>query len=163
MSTHQIIASTSGKYVTTCRLCRAAVAKAPPLEIPTVGAPGKRLNDLMTVLTKHLGKHHAQEFQEGAALLDETLSFLVLAAFEHEDPTVPPRIEAIRARVFQKVRKNYFTDATLQNLVAGLGLNPDDADKVNQTMRQVRDVCCEFGAYAPQNGSPPAPSALITP
>lgn len=163
MSTHQIIASTSGKYVTHCRLCRAAVAKAPALEIPTVGDPGKRLKDLMTVLMKHLGKHHAQEFQEGTALLDETLSFLVLAAFEHEDPSIDPRIEAIRARVFQKVRKNTFQDAMLQNIVASFGLDPDDANKVNQAMRQVRDACCEFGAYAPQNGNPPAPSALITP
>src|ERR1035437_9101084 len=120
----QIIASTSGKYVTHCRLCRAAVAKAPPLEIPTVGAPGKRLNDLMTVLTKHLGKHHAQEFQGGAALLDETLSFLVLAAFEHEDPSIDPRIEAIRARIFAKVRKNTMTDPMLDYLVSGFGLNP---------------------------------------
>jgi hypothetical protein len=162
VSTHQIIASTTGKYVTTCRLCRTAVAKAPALEIPTVGAPGKRFNDLITVLTKHLVKHHAQEFKEGAALLDEILYFLVLTAFEHEDPSVDPKIEAIRAHVFQKVRKNSFADAMLDHIVAGFGLDPDDADKVNQAMRAVRDACCEFGQYAPQNGNPPAPSPLIT-
>ncbi|HUD73522.1 MAG TPA: hypothetical protein VMQ76_00510, partial [Terracidiphilus sp.] len=58
----QLVTSATGKYVTTCRLCRKEIAKAPSLDLPVLGQPGKRMNDLMQVLTKHLGKHHAQEF-----------------------------------------------------------------------------------------------------
>jgi hypothetical protein len=145
----QLVTSATGKYVTTCRLCRKEIAKAPSLDLPVLGQPGKRMNDLMQVLTKHLGKHHAQEFKEGAALLDETLAFLVLTAYDHEDPSVDTRIEAIRVRVFQKVRKNTMEDAMIEHVIAGLGLDPDDAVKVNQAMKSLRDACCEFGTFAP--------------
>ena len=145
----QLVTSATGKYVTTCRLCRKEVAKAPALDLPVVGQPGKRMNDLMQVLTKHLGKHHAHEFKEGAALLDDTLAFLVLTAYDHEDPSVDPRIEAIRARVFQKVRKNTMEDNMIEHVIATFGLDPDDAVKVNQAMKSLRDACCELGAFAP--------------
>jgi hypothetical protein len=145
----QLVTSATGKYTTTCRLCHKEIAKAPALDIPIVGHPNKRMTDLMQVLTKHLGKHHAQEFQQGAALLDETLAFLVLTAYDHEDPSVDPRIEAIRARVFQKVRKNTMEDNMIEHVVATFGLDPDDAAKVNQAMKSLRDACCELGTFAP--------------
>ena len=145
----QLVASATGKYTTTCRLCRKEVAKAPALDIPVVGQPTKRMTDLMQILTKHLGKHHAQEFQEGAALLDETLTFLVLSAYDHEDPSIGPRFEAIRARVFQKVRKNTMHDNMIEHVVASLGLDPDDAKLVNDAMKSLRDACCELGTFAP--------------
>jgi hypothetical protein len=145
----QLVSSATGKYVTTCRLCRKEIAKAPALDLPVVGQPGKRMNDLMQVLTKHLGKHHAQEFKEGAALLDETLAFLVLTAYDHEDPSIGPRFEAIRARLFAKVRKNTMEDNMIEHVVAGFGLDPEDAVKVNQAMKGLRDACCELGTFAP--------------
>lgn len=144
------IASLTGKYTTTCKLCRQKVAEAPALDIPIVGDPGKRGKKLMQVLTTHLGTHHPQEFAQGAALLDETLSFLVLAAFQHEDPSVDPRIEAIRAQLFARVRKNTLADSMLEHIVAGFGLDPEDAQKVNEAMRSIRDACCEFGEFAPR-------------
>ena len=145
----QLVVSATGKYTTTCRLCRKEVAKAPALDLPIVGQPGKRMTDLMQVLTKHLGKHHAEEFQQGAALLDETLSFLVLTAYDHEDPSIDPRVEAIRARIFQKVRKNSMPDAMIEHVVATFGLDPEDADNVNRAMKALRDACCELGTFAP--------------
>ena len=137
------------KYTASCRLCQKAIVQAPPLNIPILGQPDKRMNEYMQLLTKHLGKHHQQEFQEGAALLDETLAFLVLTAYNHEDPTVDPRVEAIRARVFAKVRKNTVTDSRIEDAVARLGLNPDEEANVKQLLKGVRDACCEFGDYAP--------------
>ena len=145
----QLVVSATGKYTTTCRLCHKEVAKAPALDLPIVGQPNKRMVDLMQVLTKHLGKHHAEDFNQGAALLDETLSWLVLTAYEHEDPSVPPRMEAIRARLFQRVRKNTMQDAMIEHVIAGFGLDPDDAVKVNQAMKSLRDACCELGTFAP--------------
>ena len=145
----QLVSSATGKYTTTCRLCRKEVAKAPALDIPVVGQPNKRMVDLMQVLTKHLGKHHAQDFQQGAALLDETLSFLVLTAYDSEDPSIAPRVEAIRASLFQRVRKNTMEDNMIEHVVAGFGLDPTDATKVNQAMKSLRDACCELGTFAP--------------
>jgi hypothetical protein len=155
----QLVTSATGKYASTCRLCGKRSKEAPALDLPIVGDPGKRINDLMTTLTKHVGKHHQQEFQEGAALLDETLSFLVLTAFDHEDPSIGPRIEAIRARIFAKVRKNTMQDAMIEHVVASLGLDPDDACKVNEAMKGLRDACCEFGQFAPAH----TPPSVITP
>lgn len=147
----QLLTSATGKYATTCRLCRKRVAEAPALELPIVGNPGKRLNDFKTVLTKHLAKHHLEDFQAGAALLDETLEFLVLTAYDHQDPSVDPRVEAIRARIFQKVRKNTMADSMIEHIVASIGLDPGDAMKVNGAMKALRDACCEFGQFAPKS------------
>lgn len=149
MST-QLVASATDKYKATCKLCRRPVAESPALDIPVVGDPGKRTKELQVVLMRHLAKHHTEGFTDGAQLLDEVLSFLVLAAFHFEDPSIEPRIEAIRARIFQKVRKNTMEDAMIEHVVAGFGLDPDDALKVNGAMKALRDACCEFGQFAPK-------------
>lgn len=145
-----VLTSSTGRYRTTCKLCRREVAESPALEIPLIGQPGKKTEDLMRVLVKHLGKHHAKEFNEGAALLQEMGPFLILSAFHFEDPTMPPRLENIRAAIFSIVRKNGMTDASIENIVAGFGLDPDDAIKVNGAMKALRDACCEFGQFAPK-------------
>jgi len=155
-----ILNSATGRYVTTCKLCRRAVAESPALEIPIIGHPGKRVEDLLKVLLKHLTKHHAAELMEGAALLNEFQAFRILSAFDYEDPTMTPRLENIRAAIFALVRKNGFTDASIQHIVAGFGLDPEDAAKVNEAMRTVRDACCEFGQWAPKI---PAPNQPVTP
>jgi len=149
-SNNHILPSATGRYITTCKLCRRDVAESPALEIPIIGRPGKKAEDLMRVLVKHLGKHHAKEFNEGAALVQEMAPFLILSAFNFEDPTMPPRLENIRAAIFAIVRKNSMTDASLQHIVAGFGLDPQDADRVNEAMKAVRDACCEFGQFAPK-------------
>ena len=136
------------RYAATCKLCRKE-AEAPPLEIPIVGNPGKKAEDFMRVLLKHLTKHHPEDLARGAALSNELAPFLILSAFEHEDPSIVPRLENIRAAIFAQVRKNSFTDASLQGIVAAFGLDPDDADKVLEGMKAVRDACCEFGQFAP--------------
>jgi len=155
-----ILASATGRYVTTCKLCRRDVAESPALEIPIIGEPGKQVQKLMSVLLKHLQKHHKKELADGTALLSEFAPFLILSAFNYEDPTMTPRLENIRAAIFAIVRKNSMTDASLEHIVAGFGLDPDDAKKVNEAMRAVRDACCEFGQFAPQL---PAPPALVIP
>lgn len=155
-----LIASATGKYTTTCKLCRRRVAESVALNIPVVGEPGKRATELTKILMKHLEKHHATEFAQGASMLAEFPAFLILAAFDYEDPTMPPRLEQIRAAIFQVVRKNTMTDASLEHIVAGYGLDPDDAAKVNEAMRAVRDACCELGQFAPE--MPPTPKPLVT-
>jgi hypothetical protein len=152
------VTTITGKHTTSCKLCKRAIAEAPALDIPVVGDPGKRAKDLQQVLLKHLFKHHPEEFSQGATMLDEVLSFLILSAFESGDPSIQPRIEAIRARLFLKVRKYTFADSMLDHIVAGFGLDPKDADNVTQALRAVRDACCEFGEY----GQPAEPSPIVT-
>jgi hypothetical protein len=61
-----------------------------------------------------------------------------------------PRLENIRAAIFAIVRKNSFSDDALQSIIANLGLDPDDARKVHEVMKSVRDACCEFNQFAPR-------------
>lgn len=152
----------TGKYSTTCKFCSKRVVEAPSLDIPIIGEPGKQAKELMTVLAKHMNKYHAAEFKAGAALLDDVFSFLVFNAFDHQDPSIPARLERIRAAIFAQVRKNTIADPMLEHLVAGLGLDPDDADQVVSALRTVRDACCELGSFAATT-SPAQQPALITP
>jgi hypothetical protein len=138
------------RYTTTCKLCHQRIAESPALNIPLVGNPGVKVQALMKVLMKHLEKQHPEEFANGAALLAEFPAFLILCAFEYEEPTMPPRLESIRAGIFSIVRKNTLTDASIEHITAGFGLDPEDARKVNQAMKAVRDLCCELGPFAPQ-------------
>lgn len=137
------------KFFTACKICGKKVAESPALNIPIVGEPGKPVQDLLKVLLKHLTLHHTQELMEGAALFSEFQAFRILSAFEFEDPSMPPRLERIRAVMFQMVRKNGFNDGALEHMVAGFGLDPDDARKVNEAFRVIRDCCCELGQFAP--------------
>lgn len=154
-----LLASATGRYVTTCKLCRRNVAESPALEIPIIGDPGKNVQQLLKVLMKHLEKHHPEDFRHGAALLAEFPAFLILCAFDYEDPTMPPRLENIRAAIFGVVRKNTVPDSSIEHIVAGFGLDPEDARKVNQAMKAVRDACCEFGQFAPKV---PQESKIVT-
>lgn len=158
----QLVTSATGRYVTTCKLCRRDVAETPALEIPIIGDPGKKAQELMTILVKHLARYHAKELKEGAdfanAVGRELPAFMIMHAFKHEDPSVAPRLENIRAPLFAMMRKNSMTDASLEHIVAGFGLDSEDAAKVNQAMKAVRDACCEFGEFAPK--TPQAPRII---
>lgn len=137
------------KFTTSCKLCHKKIAESPALNIPVIGHPGKPVEDLLKVLLKHLTIHHTAELMEGAALFNEFQAFRILSAFDFEDPSMAPRLERIRAVMFTLVRKNGFADGALEHLVAGFGLDPDDAKKVNEAMRTIRDCCCELGQFAP--------------
>jgi hypothetical protein len=113
----------------------------------------------MKVLLKHLATHHTRELAEGAALLNEFQAFRILSAFEYEDASMEPRLENIRAAIFAIVRKNGFVDSALEHVVAGFGLDPEDAAKVNEALRAVRDACCELGEFAPRV---PAESKIVS-
>lgn len=138
------------EFTTTCRLCHKDVARAVSLEIPLVGNPGKRAEKLLAILLKHLTSHHLREFQQGQALFQEFQAFCVLTAFDFADPSIMPRLELTRAAIFERVRKNTMADSAIDHVIAGFGLDPEDALKVNQAMKALRDACCEFGEYAPK-------------
>ena len=145
-----LIASVTGKYRTTCRLCGKDVAESSPLEIPLVGKPGDKADALFPILYRHLTKRHPEECKPGIALSAEIPVFFVLAAFTSEDPSLTARLEQTRASIFAVVRKNTIADATIEHLVAQFGLDAEAAAKVNEAMRELRNACCELGPYAPK-------------
>lgn len=156
-----LIASPTGKYITTCRLCLKRIAESGPLDIPIIGEPGAKAEALIAILFKHLTKHHPQEFAEGTAVAREVPAFFILAAFDSQDPSLTARLEQTRAGIFAIVRKNSMTDDSLQYIVSGLGLDSEDAVKVLEAFKAVRDACCEFGPYAPKV-APAVKSLLYT-
>jgi hypothetical protein len=143
-----ITPATALKYYTTCRLCHKRIAETDPLEIPLIGHPGRKVEKLMPILLRHLTKHHQPEFQRGVELAKEVTPFLILSAFDYEDPSVLPRLESIRAQIFAVVRKNSITDDSLRYLVSELGLSEEDAAKVLGVLTAVRNACCEVGEFA---------------
>jgi len=160
----QLVTSATGKYTTHCKLCRRAVAESPALDIPIIGQPDKRTLKVIGLLGKHLSIHHSDEFTSGKALADlvgqELIPFLILSTFHHQDPSVMPRLEVLRAPLFAVVRKNVMPDEDLKTIIAALGLSGDDDEKVLAAMRTVRDACCEFGQFASKISTP---SPLVTP
>jgi hypothetical protein len=161
MSGPPIITSATGKYRTTCRLCGKAVAESGPLEMPIIGNPGDKAAALTTILYRHLSRHHKDELIQGSALASEVPPFFILAAFQSEDPTLTARVEQVRAAIFALVRKNSMQDSMIEHIVATIGLDPDDAKKVAEAMRALRDACCEMGTFAPST-PPPVKSLLFT-
>jgi hypothetical protein len=149
-----LLTNSAVMHTTTCKLCKKAIARMPALDIPVIGDPGRKAAELMKVLYKHLSNHHPEQLQEGAQLAarlqQEIPAFLILAAFQHEDPSMVSRMEGIRSIIFQLSRKNTMTDASLQHIIAGFGLDPDDESKVNEAFRALRDVLCEIGPFAPK-------------
>ncbi len=146
-------------YVTQCRLCGEPVTKpSPPLDIPLLGEPGARAEKLVGICLQHLMQKHEAEFKEGTALLTQFQVFSILAAFNFGDPSVPPRLELIRAAIFAQVRKYTMHDNMIDHLIATWGLDPEDAEKVKQGMRALRDACCELGEFA---AKVPEPSRIV--
>lgn len=145
-----IIATSTGRYFTTCKLCGKRVAEAAPLDIPIVGEPGPQVGALMKVLYKHLALNHARDLSEGAAAMSEFQAFRILSQFQYQDPTMEPRLENIRALVFQIVRKNSMTDESLFAIVDSLEMGPLVAASVLDALKAVRDACCEMGQFAPR-------------
>jgi hypothetical protein len=147
------------RYITTCKLCTASIAETNALNVPLEGHPGASVEKLIKVLVKHLQTHHLQELQQGVMLSNEFAPFLILSAFRFEDPSLPRRLEMMRGAIFAHVRKNTMSDDAIAHIVATWGLDPEDAVKVNEGMRALRDVLCEFGEFAPK---PPDEKLIIT-
>lgn len=157
----ELFTNKSPKYGTYCKFCNGKkIADAPALELPIVGEPSALAKKMQGKMLAHLQTHHWEQMMQGAALVDAFMSFAILSAFTHDDPSIRPRVENIRANIFQQVRKNSLNDVDLLSITADLGLNPDDAEKVAKAFRVIRDALCEVGQYAPAQTAP-APSPLV--
>jgi hypothetical protein len=147
-------------FKTECLLCH-KVQTNPPMDIPLIGQPGKHVEEFLRRLLMHIGTSHPTEMKQGAALLAQYQTFLMLSQFQSEDPSVTQVLEGIRADVFQRARKNVPTEADLDLLASKVEFStPADAKKARDAMQAIRDLCCELGAAAPQL---PEQSNIVTP
>src|SRR5271165_4969966 len=146
------------KFVTTCRLCFKQIERRPALNVPIIGRPPAACEDLVKKCLGHLSKHHPEDLQRGIAVSAEFSPWLIMSAFQFEDPTLPARLELIRSQIFAKVRKNTISDDSLTHIVSTWGLDPDDATKVLEGFKALPDSLCEVGQFSPK--APAAPRVV---
>jgi hypothetical protein len=131
-----------------CKLCGEVIGNGLLAAVP-----------ILDRMASHLSTQHADEFAKGQSLYTAFPGFLVCCAFEIHDPKVLQNQETVRAALFALTRKNGVSDDSLLTLVASLGLGPEDAKKVYEAMKALRNACCEFGEWAPQS----KPATLVAP
>ena len=151
------------EYITRCRVsgCGKQFVSS-PLDIPIIGQPNDRVVKFVTALMEHVSKKHPQAMQQIAGAVQEYMGFLVVSMFQCQDPQLAQLQERVRASIAKVSRKLTISDAEIQDKVARLELDPDKEEGLNTLLRDMRDLLCEQGRYAAENGQP-APSPLMTP
>ena len=149
-------------YTTRCRVpgcTKTFVSSA--LDIPIIGQPNAQVVKFVTALMDHVDKKHPQAMVQISGAIQEYMGFLVVSMFECEDPKLLEMREHVRATIAKFSRRFIISDADIKDRVARLELDPDDEEPLAELLKDMRDVLCEQGRYAPQNGTQPAP--LVTP
>ena len=148
------------KYTTTCRVpsCGQQFMSS-PLDLPVVGRPNERLVKFVMALVAHLQKKHPEVMQHISGMAQEFTGYLALRMFIIEDPHLITGQENVRATLQQFSRRNRITDAEITDRVARLGLNAEQEEDLSVLLRDMRDVLCEEGQYAPKT----AERTLVTP
>jgi hypothetical protein len=134
------------KKITTCRVCGQEF-KAPAIKPDDRG----QILKLAEALGRHLNTH--EELQRAVTTL------LLATLFTTEDemlkasiPTILAGVEPTRAMIHQATRRTYIDDALIDNKIADLGFEVEDAKGLQTLLRDMRDILCEEGQYAPVNG-----------
>jgi hypothetical protein len=147
-------------YRTVCKLCGVTLQQAP--FVPMVGSNvNPEIIQFVLKLQKHLEKNHKEQAQFIGGSLMQFTGFATVNHFKIQDPILVEMQEAVRAALHRFTRKAFITDAQIQDRVAQLGFNEEDAAGLYKLMREMRDILCEEGAYAPS--SLPAQQPLVTP
>lgn len=143
MSQPQIV-----NYQVRCRLCPQVFQH--PAFVPVVGQgiDKRNLMQLGTALVQHIFTKHQE--QMGA--------FLILVGFMIQDPLLIETLDPLRFAIASSVRKNFVSDAELQDKLAALGCSKEDLDRLLPFVQDLRDFLTESGRHAVQ-----PPSSLVTP
>ena len=126
-----------------CKHCKKALGDHPPVELPPnawpAGKAAKLHTSIITNQVKHLAQDHPEIWRSGMDFYQEGLRyFLIASQFEDTDPQLSERIETIRALLLQTCRRPAPTDADLEEAVIRLEINPKDAPKVLQALKNLR-------------------------
>lgn len=149
------------QYTTKCRVpgCGQEL-QSPPL-VPIVGGkPNQDVIDFVLRLYKHLEKKHPEQFNQLNASVQQWMGFSAIALFHIQDPVLVMIQESVRAAIHRFTTKSYITDLEIQDRVAALGFTENEAEGLNTLLRDMRDILCEEGAYAP---GPPVQKSIVTP
>jgi hypothetical protein len=146
-------------YSVHCKFCGKQIIDHPGLDL-MVNDSSSLAQDILAKEIRHMQKHHDPEYKQGAAFMDGVMSFVVMSAFEHQDPSVNPRLELIRAGLFERVKRTRLNDDDLRTIVNELGIDDYYHDRVLKALTAIRDALSETGKYAPGQQSEPSPLIL---
>jgi hypothetical protein len=148
------------EYTTRCKVrgCTKTFISA-PFEVPIVGQPQERIGKFVAALMNHMDSKHPEQMAKMKGSIEQYVGFVLGVAFEIEDPQLLQMREDVRAALHRFTRREFITDADILDRVARIGLNPEEQEGVYTLLRDMRDILCEEGRYAPASL---APSPLVT-
>jgi hypothetical protein len=127
--------------------------------IPIVGQKtDAEFKAYVDMLYKHLDKKHPEIVQQGANYMGMFMPFLILSAFETQDPEVQKRYDAHRIPIRRLTQSATFSDEAINTLVSTLQwMEPEGQKQVADLMRKLQDALLER-----EPAAQPDPSRLVT-
>ena len=158
--------TTQLQYQTRCRFCGMTPPPQPPFVRMADGSFDPKLIKFAQELQKHIEKHHKAEFAAMVNQLMRFTGFATVGAFEIQDPLLVETQEQIRADLHRRTRKTYISDEHIAAKVEEFG--PAEfgtplhlsATAFVALLRDMRDLLCEEGPYAPATS--PAQKPLVS-
>lgn len=146
------------EYTRRCRVagCTAQFVSSPLL--PVIGQPDIRIVKMIAQMSEHLATNHPEKYEQGGRAAMDYVNFLILRTFEFQDPILLGLYENMRASLHRFTARNTIPDSVIDGKIAELGFEEEDADGLRALLRDMRDLLCEQGRYAPQT----EPSPLVT-
>jgi len=138
------------KYLTTCRHCPQQF-NALSFGVPIIGQPiPERVVKFVSALGEHLVSKHKDLMQQLSGSIQDFTGLMLINQFESTDPGLNARADAIRADIHRRTRKHFITDAAITDLVARIGLDPEQEKAVAALMQGMRDAYEEKGEWSPE-------------
>jgi hypothetical protein len=147
-------------YTTQCRVCGDRLEA--PAFIPVVGgkAIDPALVQFVMKLQKHIYSKHPAHAQQIQAEVMQFTGFATLSAFSVQDPILVTMQESVRYALHKGTRRAWITDAQIDERIDALGFARDEEAGLRILLRDMRDLLCEEGAYAPSDS--PASKPLVS-
>jgi hypothetical protein len=146
-------------YTTTCRICGDRLQTS--AFVPLVG--GKQIDpalvQFVVKLQKHVQQKHPEHAQHVHAEVMQFTGYATLSAFNVQDPVLVGMQEAVRFALHRGTRRAWITDAQIDDRIRALdlALARDEEAGLRILLRDMRDLLCEEGAYAPSDSSASKP------
>jgi len=142
------------KLISTCKLCKQTFT-ASAFDVEIIGQPNARLFSFMNGLTEHLRKRHP----ETTAAIGMFSACIAAQQFELTDPNLLAMREKLRHQLHRMTRRTYLSDADIMERVSRLDFTDSQKDGLAYLLRDMRDVLCEEGGYAPKEPETLPPAA----
>ena len=143
------------KHKVTCPHCQWSMEAAP--FAPLIGGGfDNRLARYIGELKNHIERHHPEWGMEVGFFS----AFLIAVGFRLEDPFLLQMAEGLRYALHRKTRRVHITDDQIDARVSRIEeLGERERNAVAALLKDMRDVICEQGQYAPQKPAPEVVSA----